>query len=103
VRELAQRSARAAQEIKELINTSARAVEEGVKLVGHTGVGLGEIAELVICVNEDMEAIATAAQEQSSGLSEINTAINHMDQATQRNAAMVDEMTLLAQGSPMNV
>ncbi|MFA1625658.1 methyl-accepting chemotaxis protein [Rhizobium mongolense] len=63
VRELAQPSAKAAKEIKELINTSAHAVEEGVELVGHTGVGLGEIAELVISVNEDMEAIATAAQE----------------------------------------
>ncbi|NTJ42855.1 methyl-accepting chemotaxis protein [Agrobacterium larrymoorei] len=92
VRELAQRSAKAAKEIKELIGNSAIAVSEGVRLVSDTGTGLGEIAELVQSVNAHMEAIATAAQEQSAGLAEVNTAVNHMDQATQQNAAMVEEM-----------
>ncbi|WP_082453418.1 methyl-accepting chemotaxis protein [Rhizobium sp. Leaf262] len=92
VRELAQRSAKAAKEIKELIGNSAIAVGEGVRLVSDTGAGLGEIAELVQSVNSHMEAIATAAQEQSAGLAEVNTAVNHMDQATQQNAAMVEEM-----------
>jgi methyl-accepting chemotaxis protein len=92
VRELAQRSAKAAKEIKELISNSAVAVGEGVRLVSDTGAGLGEIAELVQTVNVHMEAIATAAQEQSVGLAEVNVAVNHMDHATQQNAAMVEEM-----------
>ena len=92
VRELAQRSAKAAKEIKELISNSALAVDEGVRLVNNTGTGLGEIAELVQVVNAHMEAIASAAQEQSTGLAEVNKAVNQMDQATQQNAAMVEEM-----------
>ncbi len=98
VRELAQRSAKAAKEIKQLINTSAVAVGEGVKLVADTGVGLSEIEQLVLSVNTHMDAIATAAQEQSAGLSEVNTAVNHMDQATQQNAAMVEEMNAAGAG-----
>jgi len=98
VRELAQRSANAAKEIKQLINTSAIAVSEGVKLVADTGVGLSEIEQLVLSVNAHMDAIATAAQEQSAGLAEVNTAVNHMDQATQQNAAMVEEMNAAGAG-----
>jgi methyl-accepting chemotaxis protein len=98
VRELAQRSANAAKEIKSLISNSAVAVGEGVKLVSDTGDGLTQIAELVLVVNRHMDAIATAAQEQSAGLSQINTAINHMDQATQQNAAMVEEMSAAGAG-----
>jgi methyl-accepting chemotaxis protein len=92
VRELAQRSAKAAKEIAALISTSAVAVSEGVKLVSETGDGLAQIADLVLTANEHMDAIATAAHEQSAGLSQVNTAVNHMDQATQQNAAMVEEM-----------
>ncbi|MBB4953067.1 methyl-accepting chemotaxis protein [Agrobacterium vitis] len=92
VRELAQRSANAAKEIKALIGNSEAAVGEGVKLVNDTGVGLATISKAVEDMNEHMDAIATAAQEQASGLSEVNTAVNHMDQATQQNAAMVEEM-----------
>lgn len=92
VRELAQRSANAAKEIKGLIANSEIAVSEGVKLVSDTGEGLSSIAELVQSINTHMDAIATAAQEQSLGLGEVNTAVNHMDQATQQNAAMVEEM-----------
>lgn len=92
VRELAQRSANAAKEIKQLISNSELAVSEGVRLVSDTGSGLAQIAELVQSINTHMDAIATAAQEQSVGLKEVNTAVNHMDQATQQNAAMVEEM-----------
>jgi methyl-accepting chemotaxis protein len=98
VRELAQRSANAAKEIKSLIGNSEVAVSEGVKLVNDTGEGLTAIADLVRAINEHMDAIATAAQEQSMGLSEINTAVNHMDQATQQNAAMVEEMNAAGAG-----
>lgn len=98
VRELAQRSANAAKEIKSLINNSTLAVSEGVKLVSDTGEGLSAIEQLVQVVNAHMDAIATAAQEQSSGLAEVNTAVNHMDQATQQNAAMVEEMNAAGAG-----
>lgn len=92
VRELAQRSASAAREITALISNSEIAVSEGVKLVSETGVGLGEIVELVQQISHHMDAIAVSAREQSAGLSEVNTAVNHMDHATQQNAAMVEEM-----------
>ncbi|MDH6269002.1 methyl-accepting chemotaxis protein [Rhizobium sp. SG_E_25_P2] len=92
VRELAQRSANAAKEIKTLIGNSATAVEEGVRLVDDTGRGLRDIADHVQAITIHMDAIATAAQEQSVGLGEVNTSVNHMDQATQHNAAMVEEM-----------
>jgi methyl-accepting chemotaxis protein len=98
VRELAQRSAKAAKEIKALIGNSEVAVSEGVKLVNDTGEGLAAIAGLVLQINQHMDAIATAAQEQSMGLSEINSAVNHMDQATQQNAAMVEEMNAAGAG-----
>ena len=98
VRELAQRSANAAKEIKTLISNSAAAVGDGVKLVNDTGEGLSAIEQLVLSVATHMDAIATAAQEQSSGLSEVNTAVNHMDQATQKNAAMVEEMNAAGAG-----
>jgi methyl-accepting chemotaxis protein len=91
VRELAQRSARAAKEIKELIRTSGGEVTNGVKLVSETGTALRRIEEHVAEINQHMEAIALSAREQSVGLSEVNTAVNQMDQVTQQNAAMVEE------------
>lgn len=98
VRELAQRSANAAKEIKVLIGNSEVAVSEGVKLVNDTGDGLSSIADLVLQINGHMDAIAAAAQEQSVGLAEVNTTVNHMDQATQQNAAMVEEMNAASAG-----
>ncbi len=98
VRELAQRSANAAKEIKGLITNSAVAVSEGVKLVSDTGEGLSTIEQLVQVINAHMDAIATAAHEQSTGLAEVNTAVNHMDHATQQNAAMVEEMSAAGAG-----
>jgi methyl-accepting chemotaxis protein len=93
VRELAQRSAKAAKEIKGLIQTSSSEVESGVKLVRDTGVALKTIGEQIAGINMHMEAIATAAREQSTGLAEVNTAVNAMDQTTQQNAAMVEQST----------
>ncbi|KAB1083258.1 methyl-accepting chemotaxis protein [Neorhizobium galegae] len=93
VRELAQRAAQAAKEIKGLIQKSSTEVENGVKLVLETGISLKSIGEYVVQINQVMDAIATSAREQSTGLAEINTAVNHMDQATQQNAAMVEQST----------
>ena len=97
VRELAQRSANAAKEIKTLINASAGEVKGGVSLVLSTGEVLTEIKDLVNRVNDHVVSIARAAQEQSAALGEINTAVNQMDQMTQQNAAMVEETTAASQ------
>ncbi|MBW6425980.1 HAMP domain-containing protein [Rhizobium sp. XQZ8] len=91
VRELAQRSAQAAREIKDLIGKSAVEVETGVRLVRETGTALHKIETFISTINHHMESIATSAKEQSVGLSEVNTAVNQMDQVTQQNAAMVEE------------
>ncbi len=91
VRELAQRSAAAAGEIKQLIRSSADEVVEGARYVRDTGVALTEIGSHVDTMNRHMEAIAVSSREQSTGLAEINAAVNQMDQGTQQNAAMVEE------------
>jgi methyl-accepting chemotaxis protein len=106
VRELAQRSAQAAREIKELIRNSETEVRNGVKLVSDTGEALQAIGGHVATINQHMEAIAVSSREQSVGLSEINTAVNQMDQTTQQNAAMVEETnaasaTLVAQAEKL--
>jgi len=93
VRELAQRSANAAKEIKALINTSSSQVQAGVNLVGETGTALEEIVAQVAEINQHVSAIVESSREQSIGLQEINTAVNTMDQGTQQNAAMVEEST----------
>jgi methyl-accepting chemotaxis protein len=93
VRELAQRSANAAKEIKALITTSNEQVRSGVELVGETGKALKTIVEEVQEINRNVAAIVESSQEQSSGLQQINTAVNQMDQDTQKNAAMVEEST----------
>lgn len=93
VRELAQRSAKAAKEIKELINASNEHVKSGVTLVGNTGKALEEIVTQVVQVDSNVGAIVEASKEQATGLKEINTAVNTMDQGTQQNAAMVEETT----------
>ncbi|MEQ8482311.1 MAG: methyl-accepting chemotaxis protein [Hoeflea sp.] len=93
VRELAQRSASAAKDIKDLITKSGEEVSGGVKLVNDTGEALGAISEQVNAINEHIASIATSANEQTTGLSEINGAVNQMDQVTQQNAAMVEEAT----------
>lgn len=93
IRELAQRSATAAKEIKGLIQTSTAEVGSGVELVRKTRDSLDTIRGFIGGINTHMESIATSAREQSIGLSEVNTAVNAMDQTTQQNAAMVEEST----------
>ena len=96
VRELAQRSASAAKEIKGLIQNSSKEVESGVKLVRDTGQALKTIGGFITQINHHMDSIATSAKEQSIGLSEVNVAVNRMDQTTQQNATMVQESTAAA-------
>ena len=91
VRELAQRSANAAKDIKALITKSGEEVSGGVKLVQRTGEALSEIEARVLKINDHIHSIASAAKEQSTGLAEVATAMNQMDQVTQQNAAMVEE------------
>ncbi|RKE83781.1 HAMP domain-containing methyl-accepting chemotaxis protein [Rhizobium sp. AG855] len=93
VRELAQRSAQAAREIKDLIRSSTQQVGTGVDLVARTGKALEMIEECVAVVNGHIDAIAVSAQEQSTGLVQVNSAVNQIDQQTQQNAAMAEEAT----------
>ncbi|MCA2410556.1 HAMP domain-containing protein [Rhizobium leguminosarum bv. viciae 248] len=93
VRELAQRSAQAAKEIKGHIQKSSVEVESGVKLVLDTSQVLKAISEQIARINQHMDAIAVSAREQATGLAEVNTAVNSMDQVTQQNAAMVEQST----------
>ncbi|WCK26008.1 methyl-accepting chemotaxis protein [Agrobacterium pusense] len=103
VRELAQRSAGAAKEIKALINNSGSEVLEGVRLVGETGEALKQIDALVRHIDGNVDMIAKAADEQAVGISEINKAVNRLDRMTQENAAMSARTTVisttLAQGA----
>ena len=96
VRALAQRSADAAKEIKALISASSEHVAHGVKLVHETGTSLGSIAEEVTDIDRLVAEIASGSQEQSTGLSQVNAAVNEMDKATQQNAAMAEETTAAA-------
>jgi methyl-accepting chemotaxis protein len=93
VRELAQRSASAAKEINTLIASSTVAVEEGVRLVNETGAGLANIEKNVQLASKLMDAVASASQEQSTGIAHINSGVGQFDHATQRNAAMVEELS----------
>lgn len=93
VRALAQRSADAAKEIKGLVSASRGQVDHGVHLVAEAGEALGRIMMQVMEINTIVAEIATGAQEQATGLAEVNTTINQMDQITQKNAAMVEEST----------
>ncbi|MDQ0419040.1 methyl-accepting chemotaxis protein [Peteryoungia aggregata LMG 23059] len=98
VRELAQRSANAAKEIKGLIQNSSSQVDSGVKLVRDTSVALSTIGGYVSQINQFMDKIASSASEQSTGLAEVNRAVNDMDKTTQQNAAMVEEATAASEG-----
>ncbi len=91
VRALAQRSAAAAKEIKSLIAASARHVDSGVGLVGQTGQSLTHILDEVAQINALVLRIATSAQEQEASLQHVNSAVVQMNQATQQNAALVEE------------
>ena len=93
VRALALRSAEAAKEIKSLISASSAQVDGGVKLVDETGKSLERITLQVAQINSIVSAIASDADRQSSGIGEVNVAIGQMDQMTQQNAAMAEQLT----------
>ncbi len=91
VRNLAQRSASAAKEIKELINDSVDKVKVGSELVDESGKTLAEIMESVKKVTDIVAEIAAASEEQSAGIEQVNNAVTQMDNVTQQNAALVEE------------
>jgi len=97
VRNLAQRSAAAAKEIKSLIDDSVQKVHHGSELVDQAGATMGEIVGSINRVTDIMAEIMAASQEQSTGIEEVNRAIVQMDQATQQNAALVEEASAAAQ------
>jgi methyl-accepting chemotaxis protein len=96
VRNLAQRSANAAKEIKALIGDSVEKVEAGSKLVSEAGSTMDEIVEGVRRVADIMAEITAASQEQSDGIEQVNQAVGQMDQVTQQNAALVEEAAAAA-------
>jgi methyl-accepting chemotaxis protein len=91
VRNLAQRSAAAAKEIKALIGDSVDKVKIGSKLVNEAGTTMDEIVDSVKRVTDIMADIMAASEEQSSGIEQVNQAIGQMDQVTQQNASLVEE------------
>ncbi|MCV2356684.1 methyl-accepting chemotaxis protein [Paucibacter sp. B2R-40] len=91
VRSLAQRSAEAAKEIKTLISDSVEKVESGARQVGDAEVTMGEIVRQVSRVSQLIGSISHANQEQSTGIGQVSAAINHLDQVTQQNAALVEQ------------
>lgn len=93
VRALAQRSSEAAREINQLISKSGSLVKRGVDLVGETGEALRGIVSSVTEISHHVSEIAMSSREQSSGLAEINAAVNQLDQVTQQNAAMFEQTT----------
>ncbi len=107
VRSLAQRSSQAAKDIKVLITNSSSQVQEGVGLVNQTGTSLTEILGSIKQVADIVAEIASASSEQSTGIDQINKALNQMDEATQQNSALVEEnaasaKTLEHQSETMN-
>ena len=96
VRSLAQRSAVAAKEIKQLIGDSVEKVSAGGTLVGQAGSTMVEIVDSVQRVSDIMAEISAAGQEQSAGIDQINQAVGQMDNATQQNAALVEEAAAAA-------
>jgi methyl-accepting chemotaxis protein len=91
VRNLAQRSADASKEIKDLIRNSEAKVAEGSNLVNESGKTLADIEEAVIKVSAMIEDISAGAEEQTSGIEQVNTAVAQMDEMTQQNAALVEQ------------
>ncbi|MBR7747999.1 methyl-accepting chemotaxis protein [Undibacterium baiyunense] len=97
VRSLAQRSAGAAKEIKELINDSVTKVDDGARLVDDAGNTMDEIVSSVKYLADLMAEITAASQEQSAGIEEVNLAITHIDEMTQQNAALVEQAAAAAE------
>jgi methyl-accepting chemotaxis protein len=99
VRNLAQRSASAAKEIKTLIDDSVQQVELGSKLVGDAGTTMDEVVTSVQRVTDIMAEISSASREQETGIEQINMAITEMDSVTQQNAALVEEAAAVVHGA----
>jgi methyl-accepting chemotaxis protein len=97
VRTLAQRSATAAKEIKDLIGESATRVDAGSRLVEEAGSTISEVVESVKRVTDIMNEISSASEEQSTGIEQVNQAVTQMDEVTQQNAALVEEASAAAQ------
>jgi methyl-accepting chemotaxis protein len=97
VRNLAQRSATAAREIKTLISASVEKVESGGVLVQSTGRAVQEVVDEVQRVNAIIGEISTAASEQSGGIAQVNIAVGQLDQMTQQNAALVEQNSAAAE------
>ena len=97
VRNLAQRSASAAKEIKALIQDSVKKVDAGTELVNKSGATLSEIVNSVKRVTDIVTEIAAASREQSTGIDQVNKAVTQMDSVTQRNASQTEEMSATAQ------
>jgi methyl-accepting chemotaxis protein len=97
VRNLAQRSAMAAKEIKALIDDSAEQVDLGARLVGEAGSTMQAIVDSIRNVADIMDDITCASQEQTSGIDQINQTVTQMDQATQQNAALVEQAAAAAE------
>ena len=96
VRSLAQRSASAAKEIKELIGDSVDKVQSGSALVGRAGTTMDEIVQAVRRVTDIMGEISAASEEQSGGIEQVNRAVVQMDEVTQQNAALVEQAAAAA-------
>jgi len=96
VRNLAQRSAEAAKEIKSLITASVERVEQGSQLVDKAGTTMTEVVGAIRRVTDIMGEISAASSEQSTGVSQVGEAVTQMDQVTQQNAALVEEMAAAA-------
>ncbi|SLN27172.1 methyl-accepting chemotaxis protein [Roseisalinus antarcticus] len=97
VRSLAQRSSENAQEIRQLISESAAHVEDGVLLVGNAGEALEKIVGSVGTIADLISQITAGAQEQASGLTEVNSGVSQLDEVTQQNAAMAEQVTAAGQ------
>ena len=96
VRSLASRSAQAAKEIKALIGASVERVVQGTALVDQAGTTMAEVVQSIKHVTEIMGQISAASSEQATGVAQVGTAVIHMDEATQQNAALVEEMAAAA-------
>ena len=97
VRMLAQRSATAAREIRDLIGESVTRVDAGSRLVDEAGTTIREVVVSVKRVTDIMNEVAAASEEQSTGIGQVNTAVTQMDDVTQQNAALVEEAAAAAQ------
>ncbi|KAA0996155.1 HAMP domain-containing protein [Paraburkholderia panacisoli] len=97
VRSLAQRSAAAAKEIKELIGSSVATIEDGAAQASQVGVTMGQIKQAIKQVSDMVGEIAAASEEQSRGIEQINQAVTQMDEVTQQNAALVEQAAAASQ------